>query len=345
MTPSKPVGTPVSLGANQATDERGFGRMKDKYDVFVSHASEDKAVVVRPLVNLLKSCGVTVWLDEAILDVGDSLSATIDRGLIRSRYGLVVLSPEFLAKIWPEYELRSLLAREIGNEKVILPIWHGVSKSDVLQRSPWLADKFALDTGKASINEICLCVLKVVRPDIFKHVYRWLLYRKMVRDAEPQVCTLKQLKISPIRNAKVADALLLRMRLVWEVVGTACGQSFEEMRDNFLRDAYPGEELHVWERIAASFLVWARHKRLPRARTREIVTTLVHVSLHSREQLENMLRQGDGSEEFWSLVRIYAEIVPRLEVSQTQRAEHPSPNNRRSRTVVPRRHGPTSSSP
>src|SRR6266446_2598344 len=64
-----------------------------------------------------------------------------------SRFGIVVLLPDFFAKNWPQYELNGLAAREIDGRKVILPIWHNVDRDDVLAYSPMLADKVALHTA------------------------------------------------------------------------------------------------------------------------------------------------------------------------------------------------------
>lgn len=71
-----------------------------EYDVFISHASEDKDDIVRPMANALVSEGLTVWYDEFELRIGDSLRRKIDRGLAKSRVGLVVLSHAFIAKGW-----------------------------------------------------------------------------------------------------------------------------------------------------------------------------------------------------------------------------------------------------
>ena len=78
-----------------------------KYDVFISHASEDKDLIVRPLVTMLEKLSVRVWYDEFSLKLGDSLSASIDKGLLESRFGIVVLSKSFLKKNWTDYEYRS----------------------------------------------------------------------------------------------------------------------------------------------------------------------------------------------------------------------------------------------
>jgi hypothetical protein len=124
-----------------------------QYDVFISHASEDKADVARPLAELLQRAGLSVWLDEFELRIGDSLREKIDLGLSQSRFGVVVLSHNFFAKQWTKRELNALFAIEVDTEKVILPVWHQVQKYDVRQFSPILADRLAADTsqGLASV--------------------------------------------------------------------------------------------------------------------------------------------------------------------------------------------------
>lgn len=97
--------------------------MEDKkYDLFISHASEDKDEIVRPMATILERLSVRVWYDEFSLQLGDSLTASIDKGLRLSRYGLLVLSKAFIGKNWPDYEYRSLLTRQIDGESVILPL-------------------------------------------------------------------------------------------------------------------------------------------------------------------------------------------------------------------------------
>ncbi|MDQ3816340.1 MAG: toll/interleukin-1 receptor domain-containing protein [Acidobacteriota bacterium] len=139
-----------------------------EWDVFISHASEDKDSFVRPLAVALNQLGVNVWYDEFSLGLGDSISRSIDKGLAKSKYGLVVISEAFIRKKWPEYELRGLVAREIDEEKVIIPIWHGVSREQVMMFSPPLADKMALNTGSTSAQDVAIQILKVIRPDIYK---------------------------------------------------------------------------------------------------------------------------------------------------------------------------------
>jgi hypothetical protein len=126
----------------------------DSYDVFISHASEDKDAIVRALANALISEGLKVWYDEFTLRIGDSLRQTIDRGLANSRVGLVVLSPSFIAKGWTNYELDGIVTRTVSGEQILLPIWHEITKQQVINFSPSLADKVARSTATHTVEEI-----------------------------------------------------------------------------------------------------------------------------------------------------------------------------------------------
>ncbi|MXY00885.1 MAG: DUF1883 domain-containing protein [Chloroflexi bacterium] len=130
-----------------ADDEREF-------DVFISHATEDKDAVVRPLAHALQYREIDVWYDEFELRVGDSLRRRIDSGIARSRFGLVVLSKAFFAKGWTQYELDGLVTMAIGEKQILLPIWHEISKDEVVAQSPSLADRVALRTSDFGIDEI-----------------------------------------------------------------------------------------------------------------------------------------------------------------------------------------------
>ncbi len=86
----------------------------------------------------------------------------IDAGIARSRFGIVVLSPAFFAKDWPQYELDGLVTMSVSGKQVLLPLWHGTSKDEVMNHSPSLADKVALRTSDYSIEEIAEEIAAVV---------------------------------------------------------------------------------------------------------------------------------------------------------------------------------------
>lgn len=137
-----------------------------EYDFFISHASEDKEEFVRTLYQALIDTGYKVWFDEITLKIGDSLTAEINKGLIKSKFAIVVASEAFIRKNWTRYEFESLVAQEMDSgTKRILPIWHGVSKDQIISFSPNLANKVALNTANQSIVEIVEALSELIPLD------------------------------------------------------------------------------------------------------------------------------------------------------------------------------------
>ncbi|MDP1701157.1 MAG: toll/interleukin-1 receptor domain-containing protein [Aestuariivirga sp.] len=135
------------------------------HDVFICHASEDKEDFVRPLAELLRQQHIDVWYDEFSLSVGDSLTQKIDEGLVKSKFGIVVLSPSFFKKPWAKRELKGLTAREMFEKQdIILPIWHRVGIEEVIQYSPPLADKKAISSADG-INAVMRKLTDKIKPE------------------------------------------------------------------------------------------------------------------------------------------------------------------------------------
>jgi hypothetical protein len=120
----------------------------NRWDVFISHASEDKAAVALPIARELQRAGLTVWLDAHELSLGDSVRAKIDEGLGHSRFGVVILSESYFAKDWPQRELNALVALESKSRKVLLPVLHGINHQQAAHCWPILADKVWTSTEK-----------------------------------------------------------------------------------------------------------------------------------------------------------------------------------------------------
>ena len=136
----------------------------EEYDVFVSHAWEDK----EDFVDELKKQGLKVWYDTNKLKWGDSMRDKIDKGLAKSRYGVVVLSPNYIAehKYWTKAELNGLFQFESINGKVILPIWHNLTKKQVVEYSPIIADRKAMTTTSMTAEEIAVQLKELFTPEV-----------------------------------------------------------------------------------------------------------------------------------------------------------------------------------
>lgn len=158
-TKSRPV-------LNLANSKSSGNTLNEQYDVFISHAWEDKASFVDELYNELIAIGISVWYDTSKIKWGDSMRKKIDEGLSKSKFGIIVLSPNYIAenKYWTKVELDGLFQLESINGKTILPIWHNLTKKEVMEYSPIIASRLALTTATMTPKEIAY-ELKAVLDD------------------------------------------------------------------------------------------------------------------------------------------------------------------------------------
>ena len=135
-----------------------------EYDVFISHASEDKEDFVDEFVAELRKAGVKVWYDTTQILWGDSLRSRIDEGLRKSRFGIAVLSPNYIAdgKYWTKEELNGIFQLESIDGKTLLPIWHKLTKKQVTDFSPIVANKKAMTTASMTPQEIAHELVKLI---------------------------------------------------------------------------------------------------------------------------------------------------------------------------------------
>lgn len=135
----------------------------EEYDVFISHASEDKTPFVEELVIALNNRNIKVWYDSLTIEWGDSLRTQIDNGLKNSNFGIVVLSEKYIAKGWTQYELEGLFNIEMSKGKTILPIWHNITKQQVMNFSPTLAGRKALTSATMTAEEIAETFVSILK--------------------------------------------------------------------------------------------------------------------------------------------------------------------------------------
>ncbi|MDY3332562.1 MAG: TIR domain-containing protein [Gallibacter sp.] len=135
------------------------------YDVFISYAHEDKESFVNELVDELMKQGISVWYDDMETAWGSSLREEMDRGLRLSKFGIVVLSPSYIAdgKYWTKQELNGLFQMESIESGRILPIWHHLTKKEVANYSPMIADRKAMTTAILTPREIAEEFAKILK--------------------------------------------------------------------------------------------------------------------------------------------------------------------------------------
>jgi len=133
-------------------------------DIFLSHASEDKDEIARPLKIALEERGISVWFDEIKIEVGQSIRQAIEAGIARCHFGVVILSPHFFARQWTQAELDGLFMRKMASgQNLILPVWHRVSMDEVIQHSPMLVGIAALNSATMTIDEMADNLSNAVR--------------------------------------------------------------------------------------------------------------------------------------------------------------------------------------
>lgn len=149
---TKLASLPVVSTVDNATERD----VAEKFDVFVSHAWEDKESFVDEFVQTLRDLDIKVWYDKSQIKWGDSMRARIDEGLRKSKFGVAVLSPYYISegKYWTKAELDGLFQLESINGKALLPIWHNLTKKEVMAYSPIIASKLAMTTATMTPQEI-----------------------------------------------------------------------------------------------------------------------------------------------------------------------------------------------
>lgn len=150
--------TPVRENIEKRSD------LPDLRDVFLCHAWDDRKDAAKELHDLLESKGVSVWFSEKDVLLGSSLLREIDKGLAKSRVGIVLVTPSFLKRVKGEgiadKELSALLARDL-----LVPVVHNTTFDDLREVSPLLGSRSGLSTIEDSMVDIAAKLAELVTPE------------------------------------------------------------------------------------------------------------------------------------------------------------------------------------
>lgn len=252
------------------------------WDAFISHASEDKDTLVAPLASMLKELGAKVWYDEFELKAGDSLSKSIDKGLVNSRYGIVVLSPSFINKGWPDYELRSLISKEIGKDGIIIPIWHNITQQSLMEFSPYLADKLALKSD-IGIEKLAIKLLEKIKPEIANSYLTMMALRELGNTAEVHKINIHDIKEREcLLHQELSPHVVMLSIILCDLFCDVLKMSHLDFVMNLCKDADYEREIAIWCAMASTYLLFARKFNLDtrdKKKKHVIVSTLLSYSL------------------------------------------------------------------
>ena len=135
--------------------------LPDLRDVFLCHAWDDRKGAAKELHDLLESLGVSVWFSEKDVALGTPLLREIDRGLVKSRIGIVLVTPALLSRLRSEgiadKELSALLARD-----QLVPILHDTTYEVLREVSPLLGSRSGLSTAEESMADVAAKLAELV---------------------------------------------------------------------------------------------------------------------------------------------------------------------------------------
>jgi uncharacterized protein YfkK (UPF0435 family) len=135
----------------------------DLRDIFLCHAWDDRQGAAKELHDLLKSRGVSVWFSEKDVALGTGLLREIDKGLARSRVGIVLVTPALLRRLSQEgiadKELSVLLARDL-----LVPIVHNTTYEALRDVSPMLGSRSGLSTAEDTMSNVAAKLAELVAP-------------------------------------------------------------------------------------------------------------------------------------------------------------------------------------
>ncbi len=135
--------------------------LPDPRDMFLCHAWDDRQGAAKELHDLLVSCGVTVWFSEKDVTLGTSLLREIDKGLAKSKVGIVLVTPALLRRVQAEgiadKELSVLLARDL-----LVPIVHGTTYEALREVSPLLGSRSGLSTAENKMSDVAAKLAELV---------------------------------------------------------------------------------------------------------------------------------------------------------------------------------------
>lgn len=161
-----PSTSTVTYTAQQVRDlqpvrSAAIGRTQP-HDVFLCHAWPDRKADAKDLYDLLVDENVSVWFSEVSLRVGTDMRVAIDRGLVSSRIGIVLVTPAMLEKLLTDRSIASNELSALLRRNLLIPVMHGVTFEQLDQVSPTLASRGGFSTAEEPLEDIAVKIAELV---------------------------------------------------------------------------------------------------------------------------------------------------------------------------------------
>ncbi|MFE5644789.1 toll/interleukin-1 receptor domain-containing protein [Rhodococcus sp. NPDC056516] len=131
-------------------------------DVFLCHAWPDRQADAKDVYDMLVSKDVSVWFSEVALRPGTDMRVAIDKGLVSSRIGIVLVTPAMLEKLRTDRSIASNELSALLRRNLLVPVMHGVTFEELDQVSPTLASRGGFSTVEESMEDIVVKIAELV---------------------------------------------------------------------------------------------------------------------------------------------------------------------------------------
>jgi hypothetical protein len=153
--------TPQQVRDLEPVREAVVARLQE-HDVFLCHAWPDRRVDAKDAYDLLVGEGVSVWFSEVSLRPGTDMRVAIEKGLVSSRMGIVLVTPAMLDKLRTDRSIANSELSALLRRNLLVPVLHGVTFEELDQVSPMLASRGGFSTAEESLEDIVVKIAELV---------------------------------------------------------------------------------------------------------------------------------------------------------------------------------------
>ena len=173
-----------------------------------------------------------------------------------------------------------MISRQVNGERVILPIWNGVTRDEIKEFSLFLSDILALNTDTDSPGQIVAKLVSVIRPDIYRQMRLESFINQAIRKGKVAKIPRSKLQMSSTKQSQLTDQQMMRAKSIYFGIGQHINKSFQEYINLYELDLYPERELQCWELMNACYMeYWNAHPHCSYLELKDVFQILLSLSV------------------------------------------------------------------